>query len=288
MSARPFGFQSGWLGACKPAHWRVAFLLLPLGLVAGLAAAQEPTGRIVGTVTDSATGLPLAGVQAALLGKAQTATTSSEGRFEFLGLPAGRYVVHVRTVGYSGATLEANLADGAVEQFAVGLAAVSVVLPEVVVEGEAQPIRVSPGLQGFYRRAAGGFGHFFKREDIDRLNPTETSELLRTVPGIEVTRQGGNWESSIRSAETPLTMSGGEVVECPVHVYVNGHLAPTALDAFNFNPGAIDLVRPQDIEGIEVYRRRTEIPHQFLRSGSFGQPPCVVILIWTREAQRSP
>ncbi len=288
MSSRPFGFRRGGLGVRKPLLRRVALLLLPLGLVAGLAGAQEPTGRIVGTVTDSATGRPLAGAQASLLGTAQTATTSMEGRFEFLGVPAGRYVVHVRSVGYGGATLEANLAAGAVEEFAVGLTAVSVVLPEVVVEGEAQPIRVSPSLQGFYRRAAGGFGYFLKREDIERLNPTETSELLRTVPGIEVTRQGGNWESSIRSAETPLTMADGQATECPVHVYVNGHMVPTALDAFNFNPGAIDLVRPQDVEGIEVYRRRTEIPHQFMRSGSFGQPPCAVILIWTREVSFSP
>jgi hypothetical protein len=266
----------------------VVCLLLPLGLVAALAGAQEPTGRIVGTVTDSATGMPLAGVQATLLGTAQTATTSSEGRFEFLGLAAGRYVVHVRTVGYGGATLEANLAAGAVEEFTVRLAALTVVLPEVVVEAEADPIRVSPSLQGFYRRAAGGFGYFLKRDDIERLNPTETSELLRAVPGIEVTRQGGNWESSIRSAETPLTMADGQVTECPVHVYVNGHMVPTALDAFNFNPGAIDLIRPQDLEGIEVYRRRTEIPHEYMRSGSFGQPPCAVILIWTREVERSP
>jgi hypothetical protein len=272
MSSRPFGSEIGGLGAWKPTLRRVAVLLLPFGLVAGLAGAQEPTSRIVGTVTDSATGLPLA----------------SQGRFEFLGLAAGRYVVHVRTVGYGGATLEADLAAGAVEEFTVALTAVSVVLPEVVVEGEAQPIRVSPGLQGFYRRAAGGFGYFLKREDIERLDPTETSELLRTVPGLEVTRQGGNWETSIRSAETPLTLSGGQVVECPVHVYVNGHLAPTALDAFNFNPAAVDLVRPQDIEGVEVYRRRTEIPHQFLRSGSFGRPPCAVILIWTREVGSSP
>jgi hypothetical protein len=263
MSSRPFGSEIGGLGAWKPTLRRVAVLLLPFGLVAGLAGAQEPTSRIVGTVTDSATGLPLAGVQATLLGTAQTATTSSQGRFEFLGLAAGRYVVHVRTVGYGGATLEADLAAGAV-------------------------IRVSPSLQGFYQRAAGGFGYFLKREDIERINPTETSELLRAVPGIEVTRQGGNWESSIRSAETPLTMADGQATECPVQVYVNGHMVPTALDAFNFNPGAIDLVRPQDIEGIEVYRRRTEIPHQFMRSGSFGQPPCAVILIWTREVSFSP
>jgi hypothetical protein len=288
MSSRPFGSEIGGLGAWKPTLRRVAVLLLPFGLVTGLAGAQEPTSRIVGTVTDSATGLPLAGVQATLLGTAQTATTSSQGRFEFLGLAAGRYVVHVRTVGYGGATLEADLAAGAVEEFTVALTAVSVVLPEVVVEGEAQPIRVSPSLQGFYQRAAGGFGYFLKREDIERINPTETSELLRTVPGIEVTRQGGNWESSIRSAETPLTMADGQATECPVQVYVNGHMVPTALDAFNFNPGAIDLVRPQDIEGIEVYRRRTEIPHQFMRSGSFGQPPCAVILIWTREVSFSP
>jgi hypothetical protein len=64
----------------------VAFLLFPLVLAAGLAAAQEPTARIVGTVTDSATGLPLAGVQVTLLGTALSASTSSEGHFEFPGL----------------------------------------------------------------------------------------------------------------------------------------------------------------------------------------------------------
>lgn len=287
MSLHRIGLRIGEPRPGRPARRRAVVLLLPLMLIAGFASAQEPSARIAGIVTDSASGLVLAGVEVRLLGTALTATTSSEGRFEFAGLAAGRYVLHVRTVGYTGATLETTLADGAMEEFAVALVAVNVVLPEVVVEGEAQPIARTPGLDGFYRRAAGGFGHFFTREDIERLNPGETSELLRTVPGIEVTRQGGNWESSIRSAETPLALSGGEVVECPVHVYVNGHLAPPALDQFSWNPATVDVVRPQDLEGMEVYRRRTEIPHQFLRS-SQGQPPCVVILIWTRERPRSP
>jgi iron complex outermembrane receptor protein len=261
----------------------VAFLLFPLVLAAGLAAAQEPTARIVGTVTDSATGLPLAGVQVTLLGTALSASTSSEGHFEFPGLSAGRYVVHVRTVGYAGATLEATLAEGAVEEFAVGLAAVSVVLPEVVVEGEAQPVMRTAGLQGFYRRVARGHGYFVTREDVQRIRPAATSDLLMAVPGIEVTRQGGNWETSIRSAETPLTLRDGVPAACPVHFYVNGRLSSSDLESGSFNPSSLDSYRPTEIEGIEVYRRRTEIPHEFMRTGASGQPPCAVIIVWTRE-----
>lgn len=263
-------------------RWGVALLVL-CGSAAGVAGAQEGTARIVGTVTDSATGLALAGAQVRLLGTALVASTSGEGRFEFPGLVAGRYVLHVRTVGYAGATLQTTLADGAVQQLAVVLTAVTVVLPEVVVEAEGQPIVRTAGLQGFYRRAARGTGHFITREDIQRIRPSSASDLLVGVPGIEVTRQGGNWNTSIRSSETPVVISGGKISACAVHFYVNGRLTSSGLETGDFDPTSLDSYGPQEIEGIEVYRRRTEIPHEFMRVGTSGQPPCAVILLWTRE-----
>jgi hypothetical protein len=51
--------------------------------------------------------------------------------------------------------------------------------------------------------------------------------------------------------------------------------------AFGRADDVLDQVGPTDIEGIEIYRRATEVPPEF---GGL-QARCGVILVWTRRAQ---
>ncbi|HYW06275.1 MAG TPA: hypothetical protein VE913_04925, partial [Longimicrobium sp.] len=67
----------------------------------------------------------------------------------------------------------------------------------------------------------------------------------------------------------------GRVVECPILYFLDG----TPIQPLP--NGSIDHeIRPDDIEGIEVYRRGTLAPPEFRRVGD----NCGIVLIWKRES----
>jgi Carboxypeptidase regulatory-like domain len=102
------------MGRCAVIRW---LLIVGVMLTAAVtpARAQNPvtgvepdarsTGRIAGRVTKGDTGQPVAGATVLLGARdvpsaARTATTNTQGRFEFRDLPAGRYSVTARQSGY--------------------------------------------------------------------------------------------------------------------------------------------------------------------------------------------
>ena len=98
--------------ARMPCALAIGIVLLPF-LAAGQApprdgASAQPTGtaRLRGRVVATDTGTPLrrAQVRAASSTSRTTrlTTTDAEGHYEFAGLPAGRYAIHVTKAGYVG------------------------------------------------------------------------------------------------------------------------------------------------------------------------------------------
>ena len=81
-----------------------ATLVLLLPALAPPAAAQRPTGTIVGTVVDSSgRGVPL--VDAILAGVAARMLTDSTGRFRFARVPVGDQRILLRAIGYDPRTI---------------------------------------------------------------------------------------------------------------------------------------------------------------------------------------
>lgn len=103
-----------------------------LDALALLAAAPiGDTGTLAGTVTDAATGTPLAGATVALTGAAdRELTTTSDGTFSS-PLPSGDYQVAVSAFGYTGKTVAATVTTGDTTTVDVALDA----LPLVTVSG---------------------------------------------------------------------------------------------------------------------------------------------------------
>src|SRR5688572_19828757 len=77
----------------------VPVLGLALLLLADTAAAQG-TGRITGTVSDSALGRGLSNAQISVAGTRLRAETDDQGRYTVAGVPAGTYTVEARRIGY--------------------------------------------------------------------------------------------------------------------------------------------------------------------------------------------
>jgi TonB-linked SusC/RagA family outer membrane protein len=85
--------------AVRRASARVSTAFVVLLGAAGLAQAQ--TGRITGTVTDSAARYPAFGVTVAIVGTNLKEVTADDGRYTFRAVPAGTYTLEARRVGYT-------------------------------------------------------------------------------------------------------------------------------------------------------------------------------------------
>lgn len=141
------------------------------------------------------------------------------------------------------------------------------------------------GLAQFYDRAGRGIGRFVTRADIERVRPSSTSDIFRTVPGVTVHCRGPQcvllWDrlqprfgQTISGAQKPLYLLDGAPVDrsmaCPIQYFVDG--SPWQLEH-------IDQFRPDEIEGIEIYASMPEIPPRFRSPDA----RCGVIAIWLRE-----
>jgi hypothetical protein len=124
---------------------------------------------------------------------------------------------------------------------------------------------------GFEQRKRGsGMGKFLSEEDVRRRNPTETSDLLKSVSGVAVNSDGIRMRGAFGSAfENSSAL-------CSPAVFIDGHLMPT--DVIALSPTELDSwVRPNQIAGIEIYHDAP--PPQF----QVGMSGCGSIVIWTKR-----
>jgi hypothetical protein len=240
---------------------RMAFPIL-----AGLIIAAPVTGQTIsGKLLDGSTRQPIASGSLALLKEdstvATSAATDTAGNFVLRAPAAGSYHLRAERMGYRTAmTPPLELEDKDTLRVEFRLSVEAVELNPITVTGYS---RRPPGpLGGFYDRARrGGFGRFITREQIERQHPSQTTDLLRTVAGIQLTpaRFGGRYN---------VRMRGG----CAPRVYLDGipiRMAGTTID---------DLVQPSELEGIEIYRSSAEVPGEFSSLSS-----CGAIALWTRR-----
>jgi outer membrane cobalamin receptor len=96
----------------------------------GAVAWAGTTGKIAGRVTDAATGEPLPGVNVAIVGTTQGATTDPDGYYSILNVKPGTYAVRASFIGFASMTVEE------VRVMIDKTTTVDFVLREEVVEGE--------------------------------------------------------------------------------------------------------------------------------------------------------
>jgi hypothetical protein len=136
----------------------------------------------------------------------------------------------------------------------------AIALDPIVVEVEARPT-MGP-LASVYDRVDHmrmlGQGRFFERAQLEAWNLSRISEMIQTLPGVQVNRGQITLDPSCRGA---------------ARFFLDG--VPIRLGSETID----DWVQPYNIELVEVYRRVSEIP------GEFGGPEaqCGVIAIWTRR-----
>lgn len=251
LSSRP---RTAALSACV--RRCVPVLLLP----AFASVSAQSVGAISGTVRDSA-GQPVPGVEIVLLQRKGEVRSDSLGEFRFVDIPAGRRQLHFRRIGFAPKSIDTVVTEGQTLSLKVRLDAMATEIEGMTVEELARKRQI---LADFYDRMSRGFGHYVTREEIEKRNPMNLSDMMRLIPGTRlVPTHGGQSVLRFNRATGPR--------DCPPQYWVDG------VKAYGFN---IDDVPPDDVEGIEIYEGAATVPPQF--NTREGTTICGVVLIWTR------
>jgi hypothetical protein len=231
-------------------------------IVASLAAAQpvarNRSGVIHGTVADTAL-RPIVGADVNFAGSSVRVSTDSLGRFRVVNVPAGKFILIVRNIGFRPATSEIEIGANDTLRLAFELEPTVRELSAIVVTEK----NVSPRLRDFESRRRAGFGEFFNMEDIEKAIPITVGDVLRRSKTVRVISDGLT-EKALSSREW-----------CPMAIYLD-----------NVPLGPIDLSylpSPKEIAAIEVYAGAATLPIWLTRGPNNSKPGCGAILVWTRD-----
>jgi hypothetical protein len=222
------------------------------------------TARVSGLVrTPSGSVLP--GARVALRGTDIETVADATGAYTLANLPGGTQTLEARAIGFVPIARSVTLSPKRAIRFDVRFDSAARILQNVQVTGERVYDRAT---QEFMDAKKRGFGYFIDRETIEDRQPFQTSDLLRTAPGVTVYSSGAPGSQ----ANISIRGGGGFSGSCQPSIVIDG-LQLTG------DAGDIDaLARPEDIAGMAVYRGPSEIPVQYATGSS-----CGLIQIWTRR-----
>ncbi|MBE0592175.1 MAG: TonB-dependent receptor [Gemmatimonadales bacterium] len=263
-----------------------------------------------GRLRDVDTNAPIAGGVMTLIGengaRLVSFVTGENGDYRLQAPGPGTYLIEARRLGYR------LWIDGPVElrsgddwETEYHLRAIPVQLDPVEVTAEAT--RYDPYLQqvGFFERQRSDFGHFVTREDIAARAPQKVTDVLISIPGVRLVPGAGGLGRSAIELRGSLLSYGGV---CHPRVFIDGLMVirgdarPRGQDIYGMPEEGLmgdargdpaermeialdDVVMPDDIQGMEVYRSAAQVPVRF--GGTSTETQCGVIVIWTRTGRRT-
>lgn len=222
------------------------------------------TGGVRGTVRDSM-GLPVEGAQITVAGSPLLGETDPLGAFMLAKATAGPMTVRVRRIGFRPDSVMVNVLAGETVAADMTLTRLAVDLAPVVVLGRRH---VTGRMAGFYNRQLRGSGHFITRDDINKRNPINMTDMFRMIPGARV--DGAMGRSRVRFRNS----------RCPPLTWLDG----TPLYAGEFD---LDSIDPRSLEGVEVYSGAASVPAEFQGNRSISSS-CGTVVLWSREGELRP
>jgi len=265
---------------------RVTNALSALFAFASAAAAQN--AMISGTVMRDSAGHPLAAAEVVLPDLNRRVTANWAGEFKISQLPAGRYAIVVRHVGFAPLADTVELADGARIDREFVLIEAPTKLDEVQVKAPAKKY-ISPALQEFEERRKQGFGHFIDEETMRKNNERRLIDVVQAyMPGLttfSVKTAGSIMKEYISSGRKcgagPAFLSCAKGPSaCPVTMYLDGVLIYDAVrDGVGDQMPDLSRYNSRDYAAAEYYAGGASLPIRYNATSS----GCGVLLLWTRE-----
>jgi hypothetical protein len=252
---------------------RLPWAAIAIALTVGRAAAQaagtgEGPAVIGGRVVDHETGVGVSGATVTLSMsvagvRPQVRTSGTEGRFEFLDVPAGGYTLRIESLGYQPIVQALDVSASSDVRLEVRVSASPLDLEPIVVVSPRRPAFMN----GFDERRALGRTHtaFFTAAEIADRDPHLLTDLFVAVPGAYV--EPGVLSNTMRLAGTP---AGSAFRGCSPDVWVNGVL--------NTGVPVDEMFRPDQVEAVELYTLQHDVPARFE-----GPRRCGALVIWLRD-----
>ncbi|HEX5580620.1 MAG TPA: TonB-dependent receptor plug domain-containing protein, partial [Gemmatimonadaceae bacterium] len=222
-----------------------AVLLLVSGLGAS-AAAQQQQGIVRGTVSDSATGRPLSGVQVVVVGSTLGAVTNDAGAYVLNGVPVGRARLSARRLGYSAGERTVTVAAGQTVTADFSLGSLPTMLSAIVAVGYGSSARaqVSSAIASVDSTA-------FANIPVASID----NALQGKLPGVQVMQNSGEPGSGVSvRVRGPASINAGNR---PLYV-VDG--VPIIQDGFaqagqsGQDQTAMSALNPDEIATIDVLK----------------------------------
>ena len=188
--------------------------------------------------------------------------SDSSGMYRLGSVPAGTQTMDVRALGYAPESRAVTLAPDTETTIDVELTTVKRVMDTIKVVAQ----RVySTDAMGFERRRRRGGGTFFDSDDARRRASFSVTQLLQEVPTVRIQQSGFDKQILFRMGSH----------YCEPAFFLNGVRMPSDLLS------ELDLfVRPQELEGMEVYRNNL-MPAEFMSPSN-----CGAIVVWTKRVPR--
>ncbi|HJQ10022.1 MAG TPA: carboxypeptidase regulatory-like domain-containing protein [Gemmatimonadaceae bacterium] len=228
------------------------------------------TGNAVVSGTVILEGSPSnAGSRVELVGTDIVAMTNEKGQFTMRNLPSGSHVLLARHLGFGAETVPVDLTSRDPRQVTIKLPKfVATIEPVVVTAKRAANL----DKVGFTQRQKSGTGFYLGPEQIERMQPIYLTDILRTVPGLQVSY--GPQGEEVTSSRGVSSLSGANCVQYIVDDMPWQSLMPGDVNQF---------VNGREVVGIEVYNG-PGTPPQYQRA---GQGNCTTIVVWTKFKIRS-
>lgn len=221
-------------------------------------------GGLAGRLLDATTGRPIEAATIEIPNADAGTLSDADGNFRLDDIAVGSFEATVHHVAYGDPTFRIEIQDRRTAFVELQLTPTPVAVEPIEVTIDYRPQWLET--TGFYHRLEGQLGEFVTPEEVETHRWRRFSEVLRNVPGVEITRVCTPHCAQI------LRMSTTTQTRCIPTFFVDGR-------RMLFREQIIDLdaIAPAgDVQAVEVYRGIAQTPPQF-----YGR--CGSVVIWTRR-----
>lgn len=229
---RAFGALALLIGAVTAPSAAQQLAGRPLGPVPAVARADtNPTADVLGTVTDSSTGAPLAGSEIQIIRNGQViarAETDRLGAYRIHAIPVGRYAVEVRLIGFQASTRQVDVGQtGGTMNVSFQLTPAQIQLSAITVAATPLAVDTRTGDQ------------VFKQDEFQGSPMLTTSQIVQQA--IAGAARAPTGEVHIRGQHAEYTYYiDGVPVPPGISGSLNELFDPTIASQINFQTGSWD------------------------------------------------
>jgi TonB-linked SusC/RagA family outer membrane protein len=221
---------------------------IPPGSPTPASTSETMVGTIVGTVTDSRQGMPLANVQIGVIGTTLGSVTDNDGKFRIPGVPVGAVQLRIRLIGYSPIDRTVTVAEGGTATLIVAMDVKPLALDALVVTGTAVGTKA--------REVGNAIGHLDVGNQAESPAVNVQQLLGQKVSGVVVQPAAG-----MVGAGSSITIRGAASLSLQTQpiIYVDGvRVDNSSAQGPSIRQGRtssrLNDFNPEDIASIEIIK----------------------------------